>query len=117
MTKLKILTLSLLTTWFIVGFSTARLPGINYLKSKKVNYMIERQLPLGSTQAQAKAFLEQQGVDTYLHNRPDSSAQIYAMLRATQWGGIVIVDTQYILSFNSFGQLDKVSIEPIATGP
>jgi hypothetical protein len=116
MKKLKVITVGLFAAWFIFAFCSARLPTINYLKSKRVNYLIHRHLPLGSTKAQTKSVLDKGAVESSLDNRPDGSAQLRAIIRGTHWGGLGTYDVCYIFSFNYLDRLDKISIEEGGTG-
>jgi hypothetical protein len=117
MKKLKVTTACVFAVWFIFAFFSARLPTINYFKAKKVNYLIHRHLPLGSTKAQTKLVLDKEAIENSLDNRPDGSAQLGAIIRGTSRGGLVTVDTTYIFSFDYLDKLDKILIEEIATGP
>lgn len=116
MKKLKIMG-CLVTAWFIFAVASARVPGVNYFKTKRINYVLHRQLPIGSTKAQAKSFLDKEEFEYSFNTESDGSAQAYAIIRGTSWGAMVSVDTQYIFTFNYRGKLDKISIEEFGTGP
>ncbi len=99
------------------ALASANMPGVNYLKSKQVNYLIQQRLPLGSSKAAVAAFLQSEAIESSFEVNRDKSAVGYAIIRETGWGLPITVDTTYQFFFTDRDKLDKISIADIGTGP